>query len=194
MSAPGSPPLAFLAEDEELPGYAPTREPHEHVHSLLNRNDRPWMSLKLLSEAPRESKFPIYFNGGTVRGSAQLTLENPQTIRSVVVEVRSKLALTTADELPPMWYERKVLWEPGEHFDPQNISSAGSWEWDFTFPIPTHFDDSPNGGLASTPLPGSFDLKACPSISHNQGPSLSCSKVALSRVCGIQGTIVCQKR
>ncbi|KAG8683695.1 hypothetical protein FRC08_014128 [Ceratobasidium sp. 394] len=58
-----------------------------------------------------------------------------------------------------MWHERKVLWESGENSRPQSILSAGSWKWDFAFPIPAHFDDAPNGGSASTPLPGSFDLK-----------------------------------
>ncbi|KAG8748109.1 hypothetical protein FRC10_008842 [Ceratobasidium sp. 414] len=165
MSAPNSPPLPFPAEDdEELPGYTRMREPHEHVNSLLNRNGQPWMSLELLSEAPARSKFPVYFNGGTVRGLAHITLESPQTIRSVVVEVRSKLGLATADELSPIWHERKVLWEPGENSQPRSISSAGSWKWGFTFPIPIHFDDTPNGGSASTPLPGSFDLKPYPAF------------------------------
>lgn len=64
------------------------REPHEHVNSLLNGGGHAWMLLHLLSDAPARSRFPIYFNGSTVRGSAQIDyLYNPQTIYSVVVEV-----------------------------------------------------------------------------------------------------------
>lgn len=77
-----------MPEGDELPGYTPAREPHEHLNTLLNRNNKPWMTLRLLSEAPVGSKFPVYFDGGMVRGSAQIDLDTPQTIRSVVVEVR----------------------------------------------------------------------------------------------------------
>ncbi|KAG9120385.1 hypothetical protein FRC07_004143, partial [Ceratobasidium sp. 392] len=164
MSAPSSPPLVLPAEDEELPGYTPTREPHEHINSLLNRNGQPWMSLKLLSEAPTGSKFPAYFNGGTVRGLASIFLESPQTIRSVTIEVRAKLGLATAHDFPPIWHERKVLWEAKEGSHPKSISTAGSWEWGFTFPIPTHFDDTSNGGSVSASMPGSFDLKPYPAF------------------------------
>lgn len=95
-------------DDHELPGYTLmsetqevseisasqsnrrplVHEPHEHVNSLLNGDGHAWMLLHLLSDAPAGSKFPIYFNGSSIRGSAQIDyLYNPQTIHSVVVEV-----------------------------------------------------------------------------------------------------------
>jgi hypothetical protein len=83
MSTLGSPPL----EGEVLPGYTPLRESQEHLSSLPDRNGRPWVTLRLLSEAPAGSKFPVCFNGGAVSGSAQIDLDSPQTIHSVVVEV-----------------------------------------------------------------------------------------------------------
>jgi hypothetical protein len=87
MSTPGPPPPVSQAEHEELLDYSPSCEPHEHLSLLLNQNARPWMTLKLLSEAPVGNKFPVYFDGGTVRGAAQIDLNTPQTIRSVAVEV-----------------------------------------------------------------------------------------------------------
>ncbi|KAG8683696.1 hypothetical protein FRC08_014129, partial [Ceratobasidium sp. 394] len=152
---PGSPPF----EDEVLPGYTTSREPHEHLNSAPNRNGQPWLTLRLLSEAPAGSKLPVYFSAGSVRGSAQINLDSPQTIRCVAVEVRGKLCLATANGLPLPWHERKVLWESGGRHEPASIASAGSWKWDFNFPIPRHFDDSPNGGSKSAQLPSSFDLR-----------------------------------
>ncbi|KAG8764354.1 hypothetical protein FRC12_008150 [Ceratobasidium sp. 428] len=156
QQTPGSPPL----EDEILPGYtAASREPHEHLNSGLDQGGKPWLTLRLLSDAPAGSKLPVYFSGSSVRGSASINLTRPQTIRSVTVEVRGKLCLATANGIPPLWHERKTLWASGESYDPTSIASAGSWEWSFSFPIPRHFDDSPNGGSKSIRLPGSFNLK-----------------------------------
>ncbi|KAG8693923.1 hypothetical protein FRC09_010175 [Ceratobasidium sp. 395] len=167
QQTPGSPPL----EDELLPGYtAASREPHEHLNLGLDQGGKPWLTLRLLSDAPAGSKLPVYFSGSSVRGSASINLTRPQTIRSVTVEVmcgdcacrsctdpfskvRGKLCLATANGIPPLWHERKTLWASGGSYDPTSIASAGSWEWSFSFPIPRHFDDSPNGGSKSIRLP-----------------------------------------
>lgn len=82
-----------VERNEELPDYATVTEPHKHLSSLFDRNGQPWMTLRLLSEAPMGNKYPVYYDGGTVRGSVQLNLESPQTIRSVVVEVRYKMSI-----------------------------------------------------------------------------------------------------
>ncbi|KAG8734318.1 hypothetical protein FRC11_006119 [Ceratobasidium sp. 423] len=146
---------------EELPGYAPTspREPHEHVNSLYNRNSRPWVTLRLLSDAPVGNKFPVYYDRGTVQGSVQIRLESPQTVRSIVIEVEGALHLPSTYNIPPLWYEKKTLWDSSGRFEPQSIRSSGEWSWDFSFPIPTHFDNTTNGGLPRTKLPGNFSLK-----------------------------------
>ncbi|KAF8606404.1 hypothetical protein BDV93DRAFT_604391 [Ceratobasidium sp. AG-I] len=151
--------------DDELPGYTPAREPHEHLNTQLNRNGKPWMTLRLLSDAPVGSKFPVYFDGGTVRGSAQIDLDSVQTIRSVVVEVKCKLGLASHDDIP-IWNERKVLWDSTGGHEPRSIASTGSWKWDFSFPIPDHFDDSAKGGSATAPVPSNFDLKPYPAFAE----------------------------
>ncbi|CAE6519540.1 unnamed protein product [Rhizoctonia solani] len=148
-----------VSEGEELPGYAPTREPHEHVNSLFNRNLRPWVTLLLLSDAPMGNKFPVYYDKGTVQGSVQIRLESPQTIRSVVIEVEGALHLPSTYNIPPLWYEKKTLWDSSGRFEPQSIRSSGEWSWDFSFPIPTYFDNTTNGGSPQTKLPGNFSLK-----------------------------------
>ncbi|CAE6520105.1 unnamed protein product [Rhizoctonia solani] len=164
---------------EELPEYTPTspREPHEHVNSLFNKNSRPWVTLRLLSDAPAGNKFPVYYDEGAVQGSVQIRLESPQTIRSVIVEasktgvhmcfyliitfikVEGVLHLPSAYDIPPLWHERKKLWDGSGGFEPQSIRSSGEWSWDFNFPIPTHFDNTINGGLPQTRLPGNFSLR-----------------------------------
>ncbi|GAB1521694.1 hypothetical protein RhiTH_004791 [Rhizoctonia solani] len=147
---------------EELPGYyAPTspREPHDHVNSLCNRSSRPWVTLRLLSDAPVGNKFPVYYDGGTVQGSVRINLESPQTIRSVVVEVEGELQLPSAYDISPLWHEKQKLWDSSGSFEPRSIQSTGEWNWDFSFPIPTHFDNTVNGGSPRTKLPGNFSLK-----------------------------------
>ncbi|CAE6423224.1 unnamed protein product [Rhizoctonia solani] len=146
---------------EELPGYAPTspREPHEHVNSLFNKNSRPWVTLRLLSDAPTGNKFPVYYDKGTVQGSVQIRLESPQTIRSVLVKVEGVLHLPSAYSILPFWHERKNLWDSSGNFEPRSIRSSGEWNWNFSFPIPTHFDNTANGGSPQTKLPGNFSLK-----------------------------------
>ncbi|CEL55179.1 hypothetical protein RSOLAG1IB_01187 [Rhizoctonia solani AG-1 IB] len=149
---------------EELPGYAPAsptspREPHEHVNSLCNKNSRPWVTLRLLSDAPVDNKFPVYYDGGIVQGSVRINLESPQTIRSVVVEVEGVLQLPSAYDVSPLWHEKQRLWDSSGIFEPRAIQSNGEWSWDFGFPIPTHFDNTINDGLPRTRLPGNFSLK-----------------------------------
>ncbi|QRW03766.1 hypothetical protein RhiLY_02765 [Ceratobasidium sp. AG-Ba] len=174
QQTPGSVPL----EDEILPGYTSSREPHVHLTSIPGRNGSPWLTLRLLSDAPAGSKTPMYFNGGSVRGSAEIDLKSGQTVRSVVIEVSTipypcaptcnhlanlkliaKLCLATIHGQPLLWQERKTLWEPGGSYIPAPTTLGGSWKWDFDIPIPHCFDDSPSGGSKSAPLPGSFDLK-----------------------------------
>ncbi|QRV89556.1 hypothetical protein RhiJN_17574 [Ceratobasidium sp. AG-Ba] len=155
QQAPSSPPL----EDEILPGYTSSREPHVHLNSIPGRNGQPWLTLRLLSDAPAGSKTPIYFNGGSVHGSAEIELESGQTVRSVVIEFKAKLSLATMQGQLLLWQERKTLWESGGSYTPASITSGGSWKWYFDVPIPHHFDDSPRGGSKSAPLPGSFDLR-----------------------------------
>jgi hypothetical protein len=79
------------AEHEEPPGYTPIRELQEHVNSIYNRNPRPWVTLWLRSQAPMENERPVYYDGSMVLGSVLVSLETPQTIRSVVVEVRFRM-------------------------------------------------------------------------------------------------------
>ncbi|CAE6427359.1 unnamed protein product [Rhizoctonia solani] len=146
---------------EELPEYAPTspREPHEHVNSLYNRSSRPWVTLRLLSDAPPGNKFPVYYDGGTVQGSVRINLESPQTIRSVIVEVEGTLQLPSAYDIPPLWHKKQKLWDSSGCFEPQSIQPNIESSWDFSFPIPTHFDNTVNGGSPRTKLPGNFSLK-----------------------------------
>lgn len=150
---------AQVERNEELPDYATVTEPHKHLSSLFNRNGQPWMTLLLLSEAPAGNKSPVYYDGGTVRGSVQLNLESPQTIRSVVVEVQSKLRLAAAQDVPPFWDEKRTIWNNSGNYEPKSIATAGRWRWDFSFPIPRHFDNSVNGGHSHTVLPSNFNLK-----------------------------------
>ncbi|QRW17691.1 arrestin [Rhizoctonia solani] len=105
-------------------------------------------------DAPVGNKFPVYYDGGTVQGSVRINLESPQTIRSVVVEVEGELQLPSAYDISPLWHEKQKLWDSSGSFDPRSIQSTGEWNWDFSFPIPTHFDNTVNGGSPRTKLPG----------------------------------------
>lgn len=99
-----------MAEDNDLPSYTRTseqsvssptrrdsgaREPVEHTDSLFSSNGRPWVTLHLISNAPAGSKFPMYYSGDAVRGTAELILDGPHTIHSVVAEVRLFHAVST---------------------------------------------------------------------------------------------------
>lgn len=72
------------------------------------------------------------------------------------------------NEFPPIWKERKVLWDLKGGFEPKSIASAGTWKWDISFPIPRHFDDSKNGGLVTAETPGSVNLKVRPSTKRTR--------------------------
>ncbi|ELU40112.1 hypothetical protein AG1IA_05858 [Rhizoctonia solani AG-1 IA] len=150
---------------EELPGYyAPTspREPHDHVNSLYNRNSRPWVTLRLLSDAPVGNKFPVYYDGGTVQGKgthARSMSSSSYLLTLPITKVEGELQLPSAYDISPLWHEKQKLWDSSGSFDPRSIQSTGEWNWDFSFPIPTHFDNTVNGGSPRTKLPGNFSLK-----------------------------------
>ncbi|KAF8606406.1 hypothetical protein BDV93DRAFT_520706 [Ceratobasidium sp. AG-I] len=166
-------------EDTDLPPItSPVRldsgilEPSEHAASLFSSNGRPWVTLSLVSNAPAGSKVPVYFSGDTVHGSAEIVLDGPHKIHSVVAEVwgevgmrdgaevRDEFGSSSFGEFLPPWKERKVLWDSKGGFEPKSIASAGTWKWDFSFPIPRHFDDSKSGGSVTAETPGSVSLKS----------------------------------
>ncbi|CAE6514868.1 unnamed protein product [Rhizoctonia solani] len=141
---------------------------------MLRRAPENLMSI----DAPVGNKFPVYYDRGTVQGSVQICLESPQTIRSVIVEaskagahicsqfliisfikVEAVLHLPSTYDIPPLWHEKKKLWDSSGNFEPQSIQSSGKWSWDFSFPIPAHFDNTVNGGAPQTKLPGNFSLR-----------------------------------
>lgn len=76
------------------------------------------------------------------------------------MEVRSGAGSRSFGEFPPIWNERKVLWDSKGGFEPKSIACAGTWKWDFSFPIPRHFDDSKSGGSPTAEAPGSARMKA----------------------------------
>ncbi|KAG9092802.1 hypothetical protein FRC07_011585, partial [Ceratobasidium sp. 392] len=61
--------------------------------------------------------------------------------------------MATANGIPPLWHERRTLWASGKGYNPSTIASVGSWKWDFSFPIPRYFDNSPNGARERAPPP-----------------------------------------
>jgi hypothetical protein len=58
-----------------------------HQWSLTNRNQRPWVTLKLKSRARATTNRPYFFQGDTLDGEVELNLERPDSIRAVEVEV-----------------------------------------------------------------------------------------------------------
>ncbi|CAE6413662.1 unnamed protein product [Rhizoctonia solani] len=75
------------------------------------------------------------------------------------IKVEAVLHLPSTYDIPPLWHEKKKLWDSSGNFEPQFIRSSGKWSWDFSFPIPTHFDNTVNGGSPQTKLPGNFSLR-----------------------------------
>lgn len=75
--------------------------------------------------------------------------------------MHGKIGLASDNEFPPIWHERKVLWDSTVNYEPRCTTTVGGWKWDFSFLIPDFFDDSSNGGLTLAPMPGNLDLKVC---------------------------------
>ncbi|CAE7063237.1 unnamed protein product [Rhizoctonia solani] len=73
--------------------------------------------------------------------------------------VEGALHLPSTYDIPPLWREKKRLWDSSGNFEPQSIRSSGEWNWDFSFLIPTHFDNTTNGGSPQSRLPGNFSLR-----------------------------------
>lgn len=82
----------------ELPMYYPgsasgrssfsrSRTPVEHSCSLTTRNDVPWATLKVNSNASSPKYLPSYFGGQDIVGSVSLDLSKVDTIQSIIVTV-----------------------------------------------------------------------------------------------------------
>jgi hypothetical protein len=82
--------------DDDLPTYTPrrhsstsSRSQTEHSYHLKNRNDQPWLTLRVNSQATRAQSLPFFFKDDTVTGSVDLNLVKSDHIQAVVLKVRS---------------------------------------------------------------------------------------------------------
>ena len=75
--------------DEDLPAYSslivsPNRP---HVYELLNRQQLPWLSVKISSRSKSPDSLPTFFRGDKIIGSVDLNLDSAETILAVDLKV-----------------------------------------------------------------------------------------------------------
>ncbi|EIN10023.1 hypothetical protein PUNSTDRAFT_143372 [Punctularia strigosozonata HHB-11173 SS5] len=166
------------ADHEELPAYGePPRAPEpriptgsrreriEHTYTLTNRNDRPWLTLKLRSRAQQPTYLPYYFEGDEIAGNVELNLENEDSIREVAVILKGQIGSTALDAITFVNMQ-EVVWSTGmgapRAFPVSEESEAEQANSARTTPSPTH------GSTTSASSRGS-------SRSSSRGPSASTS-------------------
>lgn len=68
------------------------RGPSEHVYHLTNRHERPWLTLRVESQARSSTSTPLYWKEGTISGSINLSLERTDHIEGISVIVSGSRA------------------------------------------------------------------------------------------------------
>ena len=68
---------------------AASRPPVEHRYHLTNSNGHPWLTLKVVSNAPASTFLPTFHAGETINGSVMLSLSKEDSIKAVSIQVRT---------------------------------------------------------------------------------------------------------
>lgn len=89
------PPSFSVATD--LPQYSPDQRPApaqsrsrvqvEHVYSLNNSKDKPWVILKVNSWSPSAKSLPMFLDGDIITGSVEISLDKPESAKGVTIGV-----------------------------------------------------------------------------------------------------------
>lgn len=66
-------------------------ERSEHSSSLENGQGRKWLILAVKSRSANAASLPLYYEKDVISGRVELDLDKPETIKGVVVSVRSQL-------------------------------------------------------------------------------------------------------
>ena len=60
----------------------------EHLYRLTDSKERPWFTLKVISNAPASTFLPSFYEGETIKGSVTLNLLKEESIKAISVQVR----------------------------------------------------------------------------------------------------------
>ena len=69
------------------PGTASRRPATEHSYHLSSSKGRPWLTLKVISNAPASNYLPSFFEGEAIRGNVVLDRDKEDSIKSISVQV-----------------------------------------------------------------------------------------------------------
>ncbi|OBZ76034.1 hypothetical protein A0H81_03080 [Grifola frondosa] len=114
--------------------------PVEHRYQLLNSKGRPWLILKVLSNAPTPNNLPNFFEGDAINGTVELNLEREDTAKSISITVTGQLTSSVTD-VHNFLNVSQVLWSASsEDNTPPNLKRSGklrgmhSWSYSFFLP------------------------------------------------------------
>ncbi|KAI0366529.1 hypothetical protein BV20DRAFT_951982 [Pilatotrama ljubarskyi] len=130
-----------------------TRPPTEHVYQLTNAKSWPWLTLKLMSNAPSSSYLPAFYRGEEIAGC----VSERQSLQSILARMTS-----SATDVFNFLQASEVLWPQLATSEVsasrvRGLKLVGEHIWPFClrFPEQCHLR-SPNGPTESYPLPASF--------------------------------------
>lgn len=86
------PPPAFDSDfEEELPTYSTSdpNAPLTHIYTLRNKHKEKWLRLHVRTNTKIKGKLPRILGGQPVEGKIEINLKNPETIKSIVIQVRA---------------------------------------------------------------------------------------------------------
>ncbi|KAL4249716.1 hypothetical protein ABKN59_006122 [Abortiporus biennis] len=104
---------AFTSTVSSLPAYSArpppplelTRETSPralttHQYELLNRNQRPWATLKIKSLSGSPKNLPNVFEGTPVTGSVDLNFEREESVKCVKISFQGRIHLSANEKIP----------------------------------------------------------------------------------------------
>lgn len=159
----------------ELPAYyprhthhhhSPRREPTEHVFSLADGRNAPWLTLKLRSSAKSSKSLPTFFEKEDIHGQIELTAERGDSIQAITVLLSGRIISGSSPndtfvflhQTLPVW--SKSLDTPRVPSPSEGASSTkllGHCVWPLSIPIPRTADlPSGAGDIRSYRLPETF--------------------------------------
>ncbi|KAI0708548.1 hypothetical protein C8Q76DRAFT_799799 [Earliella scabrosa] len=137
------------------------RTPTEHLYHLTNSRGQPWLTLKVMSDAPASNYLPAFFEGEAITGVVSLHREKEDSIRSITIQAVGQMTSSVTEVLTFVQVSETV-WDGSTtpSSTPSNSNATrlvGHYTWPFSLTLPTHCQlKASNGETRTHRLPSSF--------------------------------------
>ncbi|RPD60021.1 hypothetical protein L226DRAFT_486562 [Lentinus tigrinus ALCF2SS1-7] len=138
-----------LDDSQDLPTYTrtttaewdiPRAEQQHGFHLESRKTGVQWLTLKVVSRAASAADQPTFYQGGNVTGTVQLTLEKPEAMDQITIDLFGRLTIFSHTTANFLCVSRNLFsaaaQNPLQSLLRRSKLNAGQHEWPYSFRLP----------------------------------------------------------